>query len=62
MDAGKYLVMGLVFVFAVFLIPILETAIIGVGGAEPLKPLFDFIPIAFIASVFLAIFYLGFKR
>lgn len=62
MNLGKLLVMALVFVFAVFLFPYLEASIAGISGAEPLKPLFDFIPFAFIGGVFIAIFYLGFKR
>jgi len=62
MNVGKIIVMALVFVFAIFLIPELETAILTVGGAETLKPLFDWIPLAFIGSVFLAIIYLGFER
>jgi len=54
------LIMGVLFIFGVFLIGDLETSIEGIG-AEPLQPVLSIIPILFIGCVFVAILYVGFK-
>jgi len=56
------LIAAFIFIFAVFLIPELETAVSGVDVGEALKPIFTFMPIAFIGVVFFAIFYVGYRH
>jgi hypothetical protein len=61
MNLENLLVIGLLFVFAIFLIPNIETAIVSISGSETLKPLFDWWPIAFIGVMFFTIYMVGFR-
>ena len=61
MDLKSLLIIGLLFCFAIFLIPDLETAIGDISISDPLHPMFDALPIMFIGALFVVIGYVVVK-
>lgn len=62
MDLERVLICALLFCFLVFLFGPIEIAINGIDAGETLKPLFGFIPYAFLGVGLVGIFYLGYKE
>ena len=61
MHFERILMSIILFVFTIFFFGDIETAITGIAVEESLKPLFSVFPVLFIGSLFIALFYLGFK-
>lgn len=50
MNFERLIIVFVAFGFIAFLFPNIVTAIVGISGSEPLKPLFEWIPYIFIGS------------